>query len=162
MSTLRPYLSDIPDGILIGVVGLNSAPAVFQTILSLPQTAGKKINDVCCVDLRRKSPTLWKLFTTHASVWVDGERIDITHGSECPQDGLLVYKLKKQRDALLAMLNGAETKTGFPYVSIQGKKVILLGDFSGLSGALLPALKKIFLANAAKEVEFVQAVSLDA
>jgi len=158
MTTLRPYLSDIPDGVLIGVVGLNSAPVVSQTILSLSQTAGRIINDVCCVDSRQKGPILWKLFTTHASAWVEGERIDISHGSERPQDGFLVFRLKRQRDALLAMLNGARTKAGFPYASIQGEKVVLLGDFSGLPGALLLALEKIFLANGAREIEFVKVV----
>ena len=152
----------ISDGVLIWVVGLNSASAVSQTLLSLPQTVRKRINDVCCVNPRQKGPFRWRLFTTHASVRVDGKRIDISHGSERPRDGFLVYRLKQQRNALFTMLNGAKTNDGFPYVSIRGKKVVLLGDFSGLPGVLLLGLEKIFLVSAAKEVNFVQAVSLDA
>jgi len=154
MTAVYNSLNEVLDSVLIGVIGLNAGPTVSQTILSFPQTAGREIHDVCCIDLRRKGPTLWKVFTTHASAWVEGGEINISQGYELPRDGFLIYKLKKQRDALLATLNGR--KEAFPYASIRGKAVMLVGNFSVLPVFLLLALEKIFLANGAKEVDFIE------
>jgi len=156
MTTVHTSLNGALNKVLIGVVGPSADSAASQAIFSSPQARGETVNDVCCIDLRRKGPTLWRIFTTHASAKVDGGEVNISQGSELPQDGLLISKLKKQRDALLAILTGTGGKEEFPYASIQGKMVVLLGDFSGLPEVLLLALKEIFLANGAKQVDFVE------
>jgi hypothetical protein len=150
MTTTQPSLHSIPDGLFIGVIGLNSG-SVFPT-----EESGRKVDDICCVDLRQKGPNLWKLFSTHASARIDDGEISICRGSVPPQDGLISYRLKRRRDTLLTALTKTEKKGGFPYISVQGRKIVLFGDFSGLPGLCLFALKKIFFANGAREVEFVK------
>jgi len=112
MTTTQASLDTIPDGLFIGVVGLNSS-SVFPA-----DESGRKVDDICCVDLRQKGPNLWKLFSTHASARIDGEEISICRGSAPPRDGFLCYRLKKRRDALLTRLTRIQNKVGFPYVSV--------------------------------------------
>jgi len=144
------------NGLMIGVVGVNDNGAFINTILPGFKKKGKRVDDFCCVSPRQKSPTLWRVDTTHASVWVEGDQIDIAKDNGLPRDGSVLHNLQKQRNQLLARVNGVSPSGSFPFPSIQGKTVSLIGKLSAFPIELAPVLEKIFLANGAQEVEFVK------
>jgi len=141
------------NSLLIGVAFFNDSN-ILQRLIPAAEKTGREVDDVCCILSRQKGPSCWRVDTSHASAWVDGDQIKIIQHN-LPTDGKIIWDLQQQRQLFLSGTSGFTRHREFPYPSLQGKTVLLLGDLSALPEAISLALEKIFIANGAREVDFL-------
>ena len=142
------------NSLLIGVAFFNDSN-ILQRLIPAAEKTGREVDDVCCILSRQKGPSCWRVDTSHASAWVNDERVEIAQ-RHLPTDGKIICDLQQQRQLFLSGVNGFTRYQEFSYPPLQGKAVLLLGDFSALPKVIPLALERIFLANGAKEVDFLE------